>query len=60
MMQKQMKYADSRNVPFVVLVGANELTNDTFIVKSMEDGAQQTYRIDQLDDFAHRVISRLL
>jgi len=58
-MQKQMKYADSRNVPFVVLIGANELSNDTFVVKDMEDGAQQTYRIDQLDDFAHRVISRL-
>ena len=57
-MQKQMKYANSRNVPFVVLIGANELAEDTFVVKDMSDGAQQTYRIDQIDDFAHRVISQ--
>ena len=57
-MQKQMKYANSRNVPFVVLIGANELANDTFVVKEMEKGVQQTYRLDQLDDFAHRVVSQ--
>lgn len=57
-MQKQLKYADGRNVPFVVLIGANELAEDTFVVKMMADGVQQTYRVDQLDDFAHRVISQ--
>lgn len=56
-MQKQLKYADNRNVPFVVLIGANELAEDTFVVKDMQVGDQQTYKLSQLDDFAHRIIS---
>lgn len=54
-MQKQMKYADSRNVPYVVLIGANELANNTFVVKDMRSGEQQTFATEELDAFAARV-----
>lgn len=57
-MQKQMKYANSRNVPYVVLLGANEMANDSFVVKDMRSGEQQTFTIEELDAFAAQVSSK--
>ncbi|MDH3698441.1 MAG: histidine--tRNA ligase [Flavobacteriaceae bacterium] len=54
-MQKQMKYANNRNIPYVVLVGANELASDTFVVKNMEGGGQATYKTSALQDFADQI-----
>lgn len=42
--QKQFKYASNRNVPFVILIGDEELDQGTFTVRNMQDGTQQTYR----------------
>ncbi len=50
-MQKQMKYANSRNVPYVILIGAQELKEKTFVVKDMNKGEQHTYRLDQVESF---------
>ena len=50
-MQKQMKYANNRNVPYVVLIGEQELANNTFIVKDMTKGEQYTYNLDAPEDF---------
>lgn len=50
-MQKQMKYAHNRNVPFVILIGAQELAEDTFIVKDMQHGNQKTYQLDKPEEF---------
>ncbi|MEP3209661.1 MAG: histidine--tRNA ligase [Maribacter sp.] len=50
-MQKQMKYANSRNVPYVILIGAQELKDKTFVVKDMKKGEQNTYKIDQVKNF---------
>lgn len=51
-MQKQMKFANSRNVPYVILIGAQELKDKTFVVKNMANGEQNTYAIDQVKTFA--------
>ncbi|MFS4492108.1 histidine--tRNA ligase [Maribacter sp. 2308TA10-17] len=50
-MQKQMKFANSRNVPYVILLGAQELKDKTFVVKNMSNGEQETYNFDAIDDF---------
>ncbi len=50
-MQKQMKYANNRNVPYVVLIGEQELANNTFVVKEMAKGEQQTYSLDAPENF---------
>ena len=39
---KQFKYASSRNVPFVAIVGDDERANGTVSVKDLRSGAQQT------------------
>ena len=45
--QKQMKYANNRRVPYVVLLGDKELQEGSFIVKNMELGEQQTYDLSE-------------
>jgi len=50
-MQKQMKYANNRNIPFVILIGAQELGSQSFVVKNMKKGDQTTYRFDQIEEF---------
>ncbi|EWH12783.1 histidyl-tRNA ligase [Cellulophaga geojensis KL-A] len=50
-MQKQMKYANKRNVPYVVLIGEQELLNGDFVVKNMEKGDQQTYKLSNVSEF---------
>lgn len=50
-MQKQMKYANNRNVPFVILIGAQELESNSFVAKNMAEGSQQEYNLSQPEDF---------
>jgi len=50
-MQKQLKYANKRDVPFVILIGAEELANNTFVVKNMKKGDQNTFQMDQISAF---------
>ncbi|MCK0190090.1 histidine--tRNA ligase [Arenibacter sp. F20364] len=50
-MQKQMKYANNRNVPYVVLIGEQELANNSFVVKDMLKGGQDTYSLDEPEEF---------
>ncbi|MEB8329397.1 histidine--tRNA ligase [Flavobacteriaceae bacterium KMM 6897] len=54
-MQKQMKYAHNRNVPYVVLIGEQELANNSFIVKDMAKGEQHTYGLEAPEDFVKQL-----
>jgi histidyl-tRNA synthetase len=49
-MKKQMKYADARNVPFVAIVGSDEMKAGVFAVKNMETGNQEKYDLAALID----------
>jgi len=44
--QKQFKYADRRNVPYVIVLGEKELNEGNFILKNMTSGAQTTFSLD--------------
>ncbi|KQC28838.1 histidine--tRNA ligase [Flagellimonas eckloniae] len=50
-MQKQMKYANNRKVPYVVLIGERELLNQEFVVKTMATGEQETYSLKNHGNF---------
>jgi histidyl-tRNA synthetase len=54
-MQKQMKYANNRNIPYVILIGENEMINKSFMVKDMASGAQQNYGLAQIQDFIKKL-----
>jgi histidyl-tRNA synthetase len=47
-MKKQMTYANNKNIPFVILVGENEMENSIFTVKNMLTGEQQQLDFDRM------------
>jgi histidyl-tRNA synthetase len=42
-MKKQMTYANNKNIPYVLLIGENEMNAGTITVKNMETGEQISY-----------------
>lgn len=55
-MQKQMKYANNRNVPYVILIGEKELEGGVFVVKDMAAGTQRTFPLDQVAAFTSSIL----
>lgn len=47
-MKKQMNYANKRNIPFVVLVGEEEIESQIFTIKNMISGEQFKLAFDAL------------
>ena len=47
-MKKQMNYANKRKVPFVVLVGEQEMNSNTYTLKNMVCGTQETLSLAEL------------
>jgi histidyl-tRNA synthetase len=47
-MGKQMGYADKREIPFTVLAGSSEMEAETFTLKNMESGEQETLNFEGL------------
>lgn len=50
-MKKQMKYADSKNVPFVAIVGSKEMESGSISLKNMLTGEQSEVEKDELFEF---------
>jgi len=46
--KKQMAYADKKNIPFVAIIGENEIENDTITIKNMKTGEQLNCRLNEL------------
>lgn len=46
---KQFQHADKRGIPFAVLVGGDEITNNCFNLKNLATGEQQTLEYEQLE-----------
>ena len=49
-MKKQMSYANANHIPFVVLVGENELNEGKLTLKDMATGEQRLLLPDELVD----------
>lgn len=47
-MQKQFEYADKKQIPFVGVIGGNEITNNTIMLKNMETGMQEEVTFEAL------------
>lgn len=46
-MQKQMKYADSLHIPYVAIVGEEEMKQNKLMLKNMLTGEQQLLTVDE-------------
>ena len=49
-MKKQMNYANRRDIPYVVLVGEEELKAESFTLKTMASGEQEKLKFNALQD----------
>jgi histidyl-tRNA synthetase len=49
-MEKQLKYADKKQIPYVVIIGPDEARNDTVTVKNLATREQKTIPLGQLTD----------
>jgi histidyl-tRNA synthetase len=47
-MKKQMGYADDKKVPFVVIIGGDEMQSGLLTLKNMTSGEQEKLTIDQI------------
>lgn len=47
-MKKQLRYANSRGIPFVAIIGENEIKTNTITLKNMSAGEQQTIKKEDL------------
>ncbi|MEZ4796592.1 MAG: histidine--tRNA ligase [Flavobacteriaceae bacterium] len=47
-MKKQMNYANKRDIPFVVLVGEEEMKANSYTLKNMRSGEQSKYSLEDL------------
>ena len=47
-MKKQLKYADQKRIPYVVMIGEDEINSGSLTVKNMKSGDQTTLTIEQL------------
>ena len=47
-MKKQMGYADDKKIPYVAIVGGNEMETNTVMLKNMTTGEQQQVTLDEL------------
>ncbi|MAD59528.1 MAG: histidine--tRNA ligase [Flammeovirgaceae bacterium] len=47
-LKKQLKYANKNNIPFVMIVGEDEIKSNSFTFKSMDNGKQVKNSIDEI------------
>jgi histidine--tRNA ligase len=49
-LKKQLAYADSRQVKYVILIGEEEISQGKAVLKNMQTGVQETYPIGQVQE----------
>jgi len=47
-MKKQLSYANSKNIPFVVLIGSEEISSGTLSLKNMQTGEQAKLSLSEI------------
>jgi histidyl-tRNA synthetase len=47
-LKKQMSYADAKNIPFVILIGSDEMQSGALTLKDMHTGEQQKYTLEDI------------
>ena len=58
-MDKQFKYAEKKQIPFVVIIGANELASGTCNIKELSTGNQQSIETLKFISHIHQIINPL-
>jgi histidyl-tRNA synthetase len=49
---KQFKYAEKKNIPYVIIIGTKELEEKTCVIKDIRKGEQQTIPVNKMTEFS--------
>jgi histidyl-tRNA synthetase len=58
-LKKQMSYADSKNIPFIIIAGEDEIKNNSVNIKNMSSGNQVNIPLHELKSFVAENIKPL-
>lgn len=50
-LEKQLKYADKKSIPYVAIIGAEEIEKNTVQLKTMKTGEQKEMKVEELIKF---------
>ena len=50
-LRKQMAYADSKRIPFIIIAGGDEISNNSVNIKNMSTGIQVALPLSELESF---------
>ncbi len=50
-LDKQLKYADKKGIPFVIILGSEEIKRDILTIKNLKTGLQKEFKLEQLVKF---------
>ena len=53
--EKQFKYAEKKNIPFVIIIGEEELKNNTCKIKNIVSGKQTEVKLEEISKFPFEV-----
>lgn len=53
-MKKQMSYADNNKIPYVIIIGSDEMQSNVLTVKNMNTGEQHKVNKEQVIEFLNR------
>ena len=51
-LKKQLSYADSRKIPYIIMAGEDEIKNNSVTVKVMATGDQQTVALSDIGSYS--------
>tara|TARA_B100000767_G_scaffold274766_1_gene308851 strand:+ start:12146 stop:13525 length:1380 start_codon:yes stop_codon:yes gene_type:complete len=57
-MKKQFSYANAKEIPFMVVLGSEELDNKSFILKDMESGNQTSHSLAKFEEVILKLIAQ--
>jgi histidyl-tRNA synthetase len=55
-LKKQMSYADSKKIPYIIIAGEDEIKNNSITIKIMSSGEQMKIGLKEIDEFVREVI----
>ena len=47
-MKAKMKYADKLNIPYVCIIGENEINENCIMIKNMEEKTQEKVKVEEI------------
>jgi histidyl-tRNA synthetase len=56
-LKKQISYADSKKIPYVIMAGEDEIERNSITLKIMSSGEQKNIALEELGSFVKNVIS---